>query len=76
MNLHEYITENNKVVNTLFQSGVLSASVINNYAIYQFYLDSLEVGNSKSMSIELTLYRFEISRKTIYNIINQYSEEV
>ena len=76
MTLHEYLTNNKRVINTLFKSGMLSASVINNYSIYTFYLDSLEDGNSKSMSIELIRMRYEISSKTIYYIIKQFSEPI
>ena len=76
MNLYEYITKNKSVVNTLFKQGLLSSSVINNYSIYQFYLDALEADNSKSMSIELVRIRYDISIKTIYQIIKQFSESI
>ena len=76
MNLYEYIKENKTTINTLFKCGVLSSSVINNYSIYQYMLDSYDVGNSKSMTIELAKEQFKVSSKTIYNIIAQFSETV
>jgi len=76
MSLYNFITDNKKVVNTLFKNGLLSTSVINNYAIYQFYLDSIDNGNSKSMSIELIKDRYDISTKTVYQILKQFSESI
>jgi len=76
MSLYNFITDNKKVVNTLFKNGLLSTSIINNYAIYQFYLDSIDNGNSKSMSIELIKDRYDISTKTVYQILKQFSESI
>ena len=76
MSLYNFITDNKKVVNTLFRNGLLSTSIINNYAIYQFYLDSIDNGNSKSMSIELIKDRYDISTKTVYQILKQFSESI
>ena len=76
MNLYEYLTDNKKIVNTLVKCGVVSLSIINNLGIYQFYLDNLEVGNSKSMSIELTKIRFDISQKTVYNVFKTFTEDI
>ena len=76
MNLYQYITKNKIVINTLFQRGLLSTSVINNYSIYQYYLDALASGNSKSMSIEMIKERHKISTKTVYQIIKQFSESI
>jgi len=76
MTLYEFITKNKSVINTLFKGGVLAYSVINNYAIFQYYLDALENGNSKSMTIEMTMMHFEISNKSVYNVINQFNAEI
>ena len=76
MTLYQFITKNKSIINTLFKGGVLSYSVINNYAIFQFYLDALENKNSKSMSIEMTMKRYDISNKGVYRVINQFSADV
>jgi len=74
--LRAYILNNKEVVNTLVRAGVISTSLINNLGIYEFFLDNMEVGRSKSLSIQLTVERYKISQKTVYQIINQFSETV
>lgn len=76
MNFYEYITENKKVVNTLFHNGVLSFNILTNLSIYQYYLDMRELGYSKSLSITSTSDKNKVSIKTVYNIINQFEVEV
>ena len=76
MNLYDYITEHKKIVNTLVRSGVVSLSIVNNLGVYDFYLDNIKLNRSKSMSIVLTMERFNISQKTIYNIIKTFTEPI
>ena len=76
MTFYQYITENKVVVSTLYRCGVASGTIIRDYEIYSYYLDVLELGNTKSMAFSKSKEYFKISRKKMYLILERFTAQV
>ena len=76
MTLYNFIKSNKSVMNTLLKCGVVSLSVFNNLEIYQYYYDLRVLEYAKSLSITQTMNHFKVSQKTVYNVLNQFEEQI
>jgi len=58
----------------MFKIGIIPMSVINQFEIYNFYIDAQELKDGSA--IGRTVIHFDISRQYIYQIIKRFNEEV
>jgi hypothetical protein len=68
MTVYDYISKNRKQIFKFCQVGLIGSSLINDFEVYQFYLDCRRTKNSIRISKRMTLLHFEINRMRLHRI--------
>ena len=72
MIIYDYIKDNRTTINKMFKIGIIPMSVINQFEIYNFYIDAQDLKDGSA--IGRTVIHFDISRQYLYTTIKRLEE--
>ena len=77
MNLYNFLKQKKEVVNTLVLGGFVSAHIIRDIEIYEYFLDNNDAyNNSRSQFYTDAGIEFKVSEKTIKRALDKMTSDV
>jgi len=77
MNLYNFLKQKKEVVNTLVMGGFISAHIIRDVEIYEYFLDNNDAyNNSRSQFYTDAGIKFRVSEKTIKRAVDKMMSDV
>ena len=77
MNLYSFIKLKKEVINTLVMSGFISAHIIRDIEIYEYFLDNNDAyNNSRSQFYTDAGIKFRVSEKTVKRAVDKMMSDV
>lgn len=72
MNLYNFLKQKKEVINTLVLGGFISAHIIRDVEIYEYFLDNIDAyNNSRSQFYTDAGIEFKVSEKTVKRAVDK-----